>query len=545
MAIGNYIPEQRNQATRQLEEELQFTKFLMDRAPDAVFWVEPDARFWYVNHAACCMAGYSRNELLSMTMYDIDPDLSPKVWLEQWRIIKQQGTLDFESQHQTKEGWNFSVESIVTYVEYCGREYGCIFVRDISKRKHLEASLQRIDEALECKVQERTAELMNTNEQLRHEIAERKRVELELEKSLSLLHATLESTVDGVITIKGKGEVVNFNQIFVKMWQVPEPITMSRNHNQWLAFYRNQLKDPETFFMRIQELDSQSDFEGYDTLELKNGRVFEHHSKPQRLGEKIVGRVWSFRDITERRQPAAEIHQALEKAKQLSALKTRFVSIIAHELRTPLNIISFSTSLLRRHSQKWTEEKKLQYLDHIQTAVEQLSQLLNEVLFLGKAEAEKLKFQPRHIDLAAFCCVLVAQMQLISNSSKHTITFVSQGNCSTACVDKNLLQPILTNLLSNAVKYSPPGSIVKLELSCLDGNVIFQIKDVGIGISAADRQRLFEPFYRGSNVGDIPGTGLGLAVVEKLVDIHGGQITIESEVGVGTTFKIMLPSSKP
>jgi signal transduction histidine kinase len=108
-------------------------------------------------------------------------------------------------------------------------------------------------------------------------------------------------------------------------------------------------------------------------------------------------------------------------------------------------------------------------------------------------------------------------------------------------VDKKLLRPILTNLLSNAIKYSPSDSQVDLELSCWDGNLIFQIKDRGIGIPAADRQQLFESFHRGRNVGNIQGTGLGLSVVKKFVDLHGGQINVASEVGVGTTFTVMLP----
>jgi signal transduction histidine kinase len=132
-------------------------------------------------------------------------------------------------------------------------------------------------------------------------------------------------------------------------------------------------------------------------------------------------------------------------------------------------------------------------------------------------------------------------MQLMSNSSQDAIAFVSRGNCSTAHVDKKLLQLILTNLLSNAIKYSPPASTVDLELSCQDGDVIFQIKDAGIGIPAVDQQRLFEPFHRGSNVGDVLGTGLGLAVVKKLVYLHGGQIAVASVVGVGTTFTVTLP----
>jgi signal transduction histidine kinase len=218
--------------------------------------------------------------------------------------------------------------------------------------------------------------------------------------------------------------------------------------------------------------------------------------------------------------------------------------MIPHKVRNWLNIVSLSTSLLRRHSKKWTEEKKLQYLHRIQTAVEQLSQSLDAVLLIGKAEAGKLTFEPRALDLDKFCRDLVAQLQL-TDSSQHTFIFRSLADGLSVCIDEKLLQPILTNLLSNASQYSSVGSTVDLALSSRDGELIFQIKDEGIGIPAADRQQLFEPFHRGGNVGDIPGAGLGLAVVKKLVDIHGGQIAIVSEIGVGTTFTVTLPLSQP
>jgi signal transduction histidine kinase len=142
--------------------------------------------------------------------------------------------------------------------------------------------------------------------------------------------------------------------------------------------------------------------------------------------------------------------------------------------------------------------------------------------------------------LEQFCHNLLAQLKLIDNH-QHSIKFISKCDCSIACVDKKLLHPILANLLSNAIKYSPINSTIELKLFCHNQDIIFQIKDEGIGIPIADQLRLFEPFHRGKNVGDIPGTGLGLSVVKKFVDVHGGQITVASEVGKGTTFRVTLP----
>jgi len=515
-----------------------------------------------------------------------------------------------------------------------------------------------------CRCAKRTAELRDTNEQLCREIAYRKRKEAELEKSLSLLHSTLQSTASGIVAVSFSGEIVTFNQKFVDMWQIPNSIITSQGCGQCLDFLRNQLKNPETFDKCIREVYIQPDVKDYDTLELRDGRLFERYFNLQRLGEKIIGTVWSFQDITERKQtesallmsearfrtlaettdaiifikqgtqfcyvnPAAEaitgyrreellaypdiselikergqvrqqgisvfhqdeeikqcqeikiltkngesrwldcwigvtefegelavlgtaiditkrklaeveIRQALEQEKELSELRARFISIVSHEFRTPLNNISLSTSSLRRYSHQWTESEKLSYLCGIETDIEQLRHLLDEVLIIGGAEAGKQRFEPRPLYVRQFCRDIVAKMQLHDNG-QHAFSFVSRGDCSTACVDKKLLQPILTNLLSNAIKYSPTNSKVDFELSCQDGDVIFQIKDQGIGIPAADQQQLFEPFHRGRNVGDIQGTGLGLSVVKKLVDLHGGFLSVASEVEVGTTFTVTLP----
>jgi signal transduction histidine kinase len=138
-----------------------------------------------------------------------------------------------------------------------------------------------------------------------------------------------------------------------------------------------------------------------------------------------------------------------------------------------------------------------------------------------------------------FCNDLVAQMQM--GNFPNLINFVSQENYLTVWMDKNILNSILKNLLDNAVKYSPSGSMVELKVFRNNEKVVFQVKDSGIGISLQDQKRLFEPFYRGNNVDHIPGTGLGLSIVKTLVDLHSGQITVESKVGVGTTFTVILP----
>ncbi len=245
-------------------------------------------------------------------------------------------------------------------------------------------------------------------------------------------------------------------------------------------------------------------------------------------------------DISKRKQVEAEILCALEKERQLNELKSRFINTTSHEFRNPLTAILMSAKLLEKFGYQATEEKKLLYLERIQAASKQMVQILDEVLLIGKAEAGKLEFKPAVLELKKFCRELVEEMQF-SAGSNYVITFVSVGEYTTACLDKKLLQYILSNLLSNAIKYSPRGGEVNFSLICEQGEVLFQIQDQGIGIPVTDQAELFNFFHRGSNVSTISGTGLGLSIVKQCVDLHGGKITVDSQVGIGTTLSVTIP----
>ncbi|HEY9601513.1 MAG TPA: hybrid sensor histidine kinase/response regulator [Allocoleopsis sp.] len=246
------------------------------------------------------------------------------------------------------------------------------------------------------------------------------------------------------------------------------------------------------------------------------------------------------REIAERQRLEEELRNALAAEKELSDLKSDIISVVSHEYRTPLATILSSTELLERYSCQWPEEKRQRHFQRILSSVDRLTRLINDVLVFSKAEAGKLEFNPSPLDLVELCRELVEDSQL-SMRVQHTINFTCEGSAREICLDDKLLRQILTNLLSNAVKYSPEGSQVQFDLIYRNDCVQIRIEDRGIGIPIKDQDRLFEAFYRSSNVGTISGTGLGLAIVKRCVDLHGGQIGVESEVGVGTTFTITLP----
>ncbi|BAY95438.1 MULTISPECIES: hybrid sensor histidine kinase/response regulator [unclassified Tolypothrix] len=246
------------------------------------------------------------------------------------------------------------------------------------------------------------------------------------------------------------------------------------------------------------------------------------------------------------------MREALEKEKENRAIKNKFVSMVSHEFRNPLNNILTCTELLSDYSLHANDEKRHEYISHIQKSVKHLDNLLTDVLLISKDEPEKLQFNPAPIDLEDFCQDLLQDIQL-NASENHKIIFTVHGRLANIHnnlsmpdshlikLDAKMLYHILSNLLANAIKYSPLGGTISFDVFYVSGEVIFRIQDEGIGIPEADQENLFNSFHRGSNVGNIPGNGLGLAIVKYYIDLHGGNISFASKPGIGTTFIVNLP----
>ncbi len=268
----------------------------------------------------------------------------------------------------------------------------------------------------------------------------------------------------------------------------------------------------------------------------------------EELAERVAESITQLKTVNEqlraeidrRQQLESEMLLALEKERELNELKSRIVATISHEYRTPLTTILSSTELLEQYGSNWTEDRKRKHFQRIQASVKYLTELVNDVLFINEAEVGSLKFEPAPLNIEQVIRELVEEFQL-EDAGKHIITLECQETSTNALLDKNLLQSMLRNLLSNAIQYSPEGSQVRLELIFEESKVIFRISDQGIGIPSSDQVHLFNAFFRGSNVGTIPGVGLGLVIVKETVDLHRGEIVVNSEVGVGTTFTVTLP----
>lgn len=236
-----------------------------------------------------------------------------------------------------------------------------------------------------------------------------------------------------------------------------------------------------------------------------------------------------------------EIIRALKKEKELNNMKSQFVNIASHEFRTPLATILSSASLIGHYTASQEDEKRQKHVERIKSTVNNLTEILNDFLSIGKLEAGRIQSVPVSIDLKDFCVKLVGQIQLTCKDGQQ-IHFNYTGR-SQVWLDKQLLKDILTNLLSNGIKYSEVNKPIFLNVRAKRDHIGIEVCDHGIGIPVTDQPNVFDRFFRANNAGTVQGSGLGLHIVNSYVELMGGSISLVSKLGVGTTFCINLPNT--
>ena len=236
-----------------------------------------------------------------------------------------------------------------------------------------------------------------------------------------------------------------------------------------------------------------------------------------------------------------ELEESLEREKELGILKTRFVSMASHEFRTPLTSINAAADIILNYADKLSKEDIEKRLYKIKNEIADMTTTLEDILIIGKAEAQKLKFTPVEIDFVKNVKFIIDQFQLAQIEPRE-IVYEFSDDSILINADPKWIKNIVINLISNAIKYSKPTTKVEIGIKKENETVILTFSDKGVGISKKDQKKLFEPFHRGENVDEISGTGLGLAVVQKAVELHNGKILFTSELNKGTTFKIILPT---
>ena len=262
---------------------------------------------------------------------------------------------------------------------------------------------------------------------------------------------------------------------------------------------------------------------------------------PVKKNGELIRTVGVAEDISLRKEYEEKIREALVKEKELNDLKSRFISMVSHEFRTPLGLILSSTELLQNYGSKWNDEKRDEQFEKIKKAVDNLTGLMKDVIVLGEEESVKIKITPEEIDINSFVKEIIEEIK-ISSPDHPAIDFSHKKNPLIVFTDKKLVRQILLNLISNAAKFTPAKNNVYINLTSNQNVTEIEIKDEGIGIPEEDLTNIFEPFIRAKNSADIKGSGLGLSIVKRAVELLNGEINVTSKLNEGSVFKVILPT---
>lgn len=389
-----------------------------------------------------------------------------------------------------------------------------------------------LNETLEKRVIQRTQELQETNRHLEEEIREKKAIAEELTQSQKLYKAIARNYPQGSINVLN----CDFEYIFVEGAE-PRKLGISPEQLIGTSFLENF---EESEKQMLQE-NIEKAFEGENIdFELKLGKNYYIYSAVPLQEKKPIKQVLLVsQDTTKQKEAALQTLDALEKEKALNEMKSRFVSLASHEFRTPLGTILSSASLIARYEKSAQQANRSKHVNRIKSSVINLTGILNDFLSLSKLEEGKIDIQKEQFDVQKLINEVLEEMSSITKAGQNII-YHHYGEVHDFIQDPKIFKNILINLISNAIKYSPTGKTIHVQTTIENKQMCLEVKDEGIGIPEKEQKNLYERFFRASNAGNIQGTGLGLNIVKRYVNLLQGAITFESEEGRGTTFKVIL-----
>jgi signal transduction histidine kinase len=397
-----------------------------------------------------------------------------------------------------------------------------------------------LERSIEISSREMQGLYQDLQERTQSELAvERRRVE----DANAVLRATLESTTEGIIVVDRQRRVVAANRRYSEMFDVPEDMVASGDNLATTRRAARLRRDPEGALDDIEAIYA-SDAVFHGEIEMADGAIIDRYSAPVRLPDgQPVARVTFFRDVTAERAASAQIEAALEAAEAASQAKSMFLANMSHELRTPLNAVIGLADLLLLAGGDPVTTRQHEYLEGIVQSGRHLLAMVNDVLDLAKIEAGKHGIEREPIDVTSALEEAALVLAPLARGRGVTITTHVAEAIPTLSADPIRVRQILYNLLSNAIKFSDRGCSVRLVARREGAVVAIAVADTGIGISSTDLARLYRAFEQlALPSGDRPGgTGLGLALTKRLVEMHGGTIEVASELGAGTTFTVRLP----
>jgi two-component system CheB/CheR fusion protein len=514
---------ERRKAEDKLRESEQRLRLTIETTSDGFWIVDPSRRLLDVNQAYLDMSGYTRGEFLSMGVSDVEVIESPQDTDARIRRILQNGSDRFETRHRRKDGSIFDVEVSVNLLGMEPAQMIC-FCRDITERKQAEEKLRDLNRTLEHRVEERTAEIRDL----------------------------YNNSPSGYHSLDNQGRFLMINDTELKWLGRTGEQVIGHSFAEFIA--PNQVTFFETVHMpALRETGIVRDVE-YDMIR-SDGSIF-----PVLLNAEAVydnnGNFLNSRsttvDISERKIAENALRESLDQLtianialEKASRTKDEFLANMSHELRTPLNGILSAAEILSEEIRGPLNERQRRMVGTIDSSGSHLLNLINDILDLSKIEAEKLELDIRPVGIKSVCQASMLFIKEPALKKRIAVDFVSDEAVSVIEADERRLKQIILNLLGNAVKFTPAGGKITLEVrlnrekSCVE----LSVSDTGIGISAENQKRLFAPFTQadGSLSRSHEGTGLGLALVKRLAELHGGSASVESEKGKGSRFIVLLP----
>ncbi|HYF02860.1 MAG TPA: PAS domain-containing sensor histidine kinase [Patescibacteria group bacterium] len=498
---------------------------LFENHPNPLFiYSLSDFKILQANRSAIEQYGYSSEELLMMTMLDIRPEEDREMFI---RFMADPSAVE------APDSWRHQ------------RKNGDIMYVKISSQPILWNGT--------------AARIFSVND-----VTEHKRTELRLRESEKLYRHVIENAGDFIYTTDINGYFRDVNDSALKVcgytldelqgYRYIDLIAPAYRKNIMMRYMRQFLKREKSLHVEFPFVVKSGGikwFSQYSTLIFKDGKphgfhIIGHDITSRKIAEEELNKAnvaleKRVADRTTELEKALErLEHALEKEKELGELKSRFVTMISHEFRTPLTSILSGVELLQRYSQHLTEDKREAMFRTIIESVHHMTHLLEDVLEFGKSHnPAQISFQPESSDITAVFKDIVRLAQ--SSNTSRVITLSLNGDYPKVNFDRKLLRIIITAILSNALKYSAKTTPVDIDVSLLPDMLRFSITDAGTGIPPQDIPHLFDPFYRGKKAETIAGTGLGLTMVKQSVERHGGSISVESEVGKGSTFTVVIP----
>jgi PAS domain S-box-containing protein len=491
----------RTDAERNLTEATQRMELLIATANDAVISIDGASRIVDWNDAAERIFGWRSEEVLGLDLTDL---IIPSPQRAQHRagIARYLGdgtakifNRRIEATALRRSGEEFDVELSIWPVR---TEDGCTFssfIRDISRRKVAERALAE-SESKYRKVVE------NVNEGIL------------LTASGRILYANPKA-----LALTGLDEATAMSTPFIEFIHQEDRERVISNHLK-----RLRGEEVENYYQfRVLHRNGQTRW-----LEI-SAVVIDWKNEPATLN--------FLTDVTQRRQVEEDMRTALARERELSELKSRFVAVTSHEFRTPLAAILSSIELLDDYGTRLPEEERREIVGLIKSAVVRMNKMIEQSLLTSRIESGKFVFEPQPRSIPELLVQVAAEMDQAHEQSSR-IAVRCDGIDQQRLVDPKLVGHILVNLLVNALKYSPRDTAVTCTASAEGDRLRFSVVDRGIGIPSADLPRLFESFHRGTNVGNIQGTGIGLHIVKECVHLHRGTIEVQSVVGQGASFHV-------